>query len=209
MAAARVGAALLMLLTACRGPAPEPLAPQRVRAVGHMAVYGRGPVAMTSDGRYLVLELAQPADARFFNVHADGWVELLGVRSLRRGRTEVSLPLHALERAGGSPFGTPARQSCRTVERVAARGRRSSQVICRDVEGAPAHPSPRARYRDALLIVLSERAAPVRGRLYPSAFAFRLADASSPHQLVPELLFPGLPVSWAAYLIPPDTARSR
>jgi hypothetical protein len=99
---------------------------------GDTGAFGPGLVAITADGRNVVVELKRPGTARFYNVHRDGRVDLLSTTALPRGRTQVSLPLWAGERLSG---------------------RRTRQQEL--VNAMAAHPSQ--RLREALLLVVWER----------------------------------------------------
>lgn len=84
-------AAAAAAVSACsRGPAP--LAPDRIVAAGDTGQFGSGPVAMTSDGRHIVMELKEGSNAWFFNISNEGWADLIDRRPLPAGRTEVALP---------------------------------------------------------------------------------------------------------------------
>jgi hypothetical protein len=205
--------AALAIAAACASRPLQPVAPSRISAVGSMEQFGAGAVAMSGDGRYVVMELAMTARVAFFNAHPDGWLELLDTRTVRRGRTEISLPLNALERTGGSAFGAapanPSMQNCttrpgiNTTERGTARRNCLAQNAAEEARrGAVLSPSPRVRFRDALLIVVWDQARdpdPPPGDL--SYEQFRVPGGSAVYRAVPEIMFRTRVTSWAAYFI--------
>lgn len=172
----RIAAAVttgFVILSACTSRPPSAIEPARLSATGDTQLFGR-PSAMTGDGRHVVLELKQAANATFFNVHPDGWVDVLISRSLPAGRTEVALPRTELER------GTSWRGRSMEAQRRSAMARQ------------------RLLRREALLVVVWQRGTDVAPTWRNERL---LVESNLPEYEVPEQMFEGRATTWAAWVI--------
>jgi hypothetical protein len=187
--------ALVLLGAGCSSP-PQPIAPARAAVSGDTARFGSGPVALSVDGRHVVLQLKRPARAWFFNAHPGGWVDLLTIRSVPEGRSEIVVPYTAVDRRGGA---------------YAASDVFTSVTTRRDLDrmGTPlAH--GRVRTRDALLVVVHDGTVAPDPHVDGGGYRFfRVVDDADPAS-VPEVMFRSRPgVAWASYMIRPPAPAPR
>lgn len=170
---ASLTAAVLVTATlgGCTRRALPPVDPSRYQVAGDTGVFGPGPVAISADGREMVIELTRAANVWFYNAHPNGWVELLRSDALRPGRTAVSIPWNALD----------------------ARGLATAVM-----GGLIEH--PRLRYRDALVVVMWERGVNIEPQtIAGGSFAqFQSPRATDP-AAVPIMMFGDRRVRWISY----------
>lgn len=176
--------AAALTLAACAAKPLPPLPPERVAVAGDSAAFGPGLRALSNDGRHVTVELTTSARGFFFNVHANGWVELLETQPLGASRATVLLPLTVFDRRPetmqSDPF-TPVRSSSLNNDRVRAE-------------------NPDANRREMLLLIVVDPAIdPTRERMEDFQ-QFRLASVTYAHQTVPTMMF-GTRYRWAAYIV--------
>ena len=165
----------LLLLAACsRGPAG--LAPESMAVAGDTGQFG-APVAMTRDGRHVVMDLKEGSNVWFFNVSPEGWADLLHARPLPAGRSEVALPRAGINTT--NPMGT------------GGRGRA-------DIHRRATMTRTRLLRRDALLIVVWPRGVDPAPTFNTNHL---LVDLQQPQFEVPEMMFEGRRTAWASYLL--------
>ncbi len=193
----------------CAGRQPLPqVDPARLSAAGDTVRFGPGIAGMTPDGRHVRLRLTAPANVLFYNVHPDGWAELLGSARLSNGEREFVVPLTAGQ--AGSGAGLVPFVACSPAGRTAT-DRAASAARCAEVRAAAdsragasmrVSRSPRAGYRDALVVLVWDITANDPQLLAPDYGAPRLFDADRPVEaLAPVVLRRA--VAWAAYGVAP------
>lgn len=176
--------AAVPVLAACAARPLPPLPPDRVAVAGDSATFGPGLRALSNDGRHATVELKTSARGFFFNVHANGWVELLETQPLGATQATVLLPLTVFDRRAESmqsdPF-TPVRSSSLNHDRLRSE-------------------NPDANRREMLMLVVVDPAIDPTRESMEDFQQFRLTNVSLAHQAVPMMMF-GTRYRWAAYIV--------
>ncbi len=207
--ATAAGAILAFQVGCASRQALPPVAPARLSAAGDTLRFGPGIVGLSADGRHVDLRLSAPAFVLFYNEHPDGWAELLSSARLSNGEREFVIPL-ATGPAGAGAARVPFTVTCSGTGRTATEAAAAAQR-CADLRAAGddrtqatmvAGRSPRAGYRDVLVVVVWDRSEDDPQLLARDYRSPRIFDPARPAEVLPPAVLTRA-VRWAAWAIAP------